>query len=151
MNHTLPMMISMNITPKQTNWDDPSLWLPYCFLLFMFSFGPCTYAVLEWETVIFNEQPSIAMSESSWKIVTEWAPEEELQTISGVELLIQQLSDIAARQRRDVELFHEKDVSSTFRDSSSFMAEGKIETKVPFFSTLLNMKKWFINVHYILE
>lgn len=41
------------------------LWLPYCFLLLMFSFGPHTYAVLVRDTVLFNEQTGLAMSESS--------------------------------------------------------------------------------------
>ncbi len=109
-----------------------SLWLPYCFLLFMFSFGPCTYTVLVRDKIFLTEQPGIAMSESSWKIVTEWAPEEEIQTISVVKLLIQQLSDISARHRRNAKIFHEKDVSSAFRDSPSFMVAGKIETKVLF-------------------
>jgi hypothetical protein len=81
------------------------------------------------------------MSESSWKIVTEWAPEDELQTISAMELLIHQLSDISARHQRDAKLFHVKDVYSAFRDPSSFMAAEKIETKVLFFSTLLSMTK----------
>jgi hypothetical protein len=80
------------------------------------------------DTVLFNEQPDIAISESSWKIVTEWAPEEELKTISSVELLIQQLSDIAARHRRDAKFFLEKDVSLAFQEYSSFMAAGKIRT-----------------------
>jgi len=102
-----------------------SLWLPYCFLL-IFSSGPFTSAVIVWDTVLFNEQPGIAMSESSWKIVTEWTPKEELQTISSVELLITQLSDIAARHRRDATSFHAKDVSNAFRDTSSFMAAGKL-------------------------
>jgi hypothetical protein len=68
------------------------------------------------------------MSESSWKIVTEWAQEEELQNISSVESLIQQLSGIAARHRRDAKFFLEKDVSLAFQEYSSFMAAGKIRT-----------------------
>ena len=73
--------------------------------------------------------------------MTEWAPEEELQTIISVELLIKQLSDIAACHRKDVMSFHATDVSSAFRDTSRFMAAEKIETKVLVFSTLLNMTK----------
>jgi hypothetical protein len=46
----------------------------------------------------------------------------------SVELLLKQLSDIAARHRRDAMSFHAKDVSTAFRDTSSFMAAGKIET-----------------------
>ncbi len=79
----------------------------------------------------------------------EWAPEEELQTISSVELLIQQLSDIAARHRRHAKFFLEKDVSLAFQDYSSFMVAGKIRTLVLFFST--HGKKFFIKVHYGLE
>ena len=107
--------------------------LPYYLLLLMVSSVPNTSAVIVRDTVLFNEQPGIAMSESSWKIVTKWTPKDELQTISSVELLITQLSDIAARHRRDATSFHAKDVSNAFRDTSSFMAAEKIETKVLFF------------------
>ena len=42
------------------------------FMLLLFTIGPSTSAVLLRDTVIFQEQPGIAMSESSWKLVMDW-------------------------------------------------------------------------------
>jgi hypothetical protein len=81
------------------------------------------------------------MSESSWKLVMDWTPHKEIQTINSVELLPSQLSEAAKRHRADADSFHKKDVRTSFRDTSSYVAAGKIETKVFFFSTLLNMTK----------
>ena len=81
------------------------------------------------------------MSESSWKLVMNWTPNKEIQTINSVELLLTQLSEAAKRHRADADSFHKKDVRTSFRDTSSYMAAEKIETKVFFFSTLLNMTK----------
>jgi hypothetical protein len=71
----------------------------------------------------------------------DWTPNKEIQTINSVELLLTQLSEAAKRHRADADSFHKKDVRTSFRDTSSYMTAGKIETKVFFFSTLLNMTK----------
>ena len=81
------------------------------------------------------------MSESSWKLVMDWTPNEKLHTINSVESLIAQLSEAAKRHRAVAFSFHEKDVRTSFRDTSSYTVAGKIDTKVYFFSTLLNMTK----------
>ena len=110
-------------------------------MLLLFTIGQSTSAVLLRDTVILKEQPGIAMSESSWKLVMDWTPNKEIQTINSVELLLTQLSEAAKRHRADADSFHKKDFRTSFRDTSSYMAAGKIETKVFFFSTLLNMTK----------
>jgi hypothetical protein len=115
--------------------------VPFGFL-FMFSLlGPSTSVILLRDTVIFQEQPGIAMSESSSKLVMDWTPNKELHTINSVGSLIAQLSDAAKRHRADAISLHKKNVRTSFRDTSSYMAADKIDTKVYFFSTLLNMTK----------
>jgi hypothetical protein len=83
----------------------------------------------------------MAMSESSWKLVMDWTPNKEIKTINSVEIILTQLSEAAKRHRADADSFHKKDVRTSFRDTSSYMAAGKIATRVFFFSTLLNMTK----------
>jgi hypothetical protein len=115
--------------------------VPFHFMLLLFTIGPSTSAVLLRDTVIFKEQPGIAMSESSWKLVMDWTPNKEIKTINSVEIILTQLSEAAKRHRADADSFHKKDVRTSFRDTSSYMAAGKIATRVFFFSTLLNMTK----------
>ena len=99
--------------------------------------------------MIFQEQPGMAMSESSWKLVMDWTPNEELHTINSVESLITQLSDAAKRHRADAISFHEKDVRASFRDTSSYTAADKIDTKVYFFFyTVEHDQDRSNNVHY---
>ena len=57
-------------------------------MLLLFTIGPSTSAVLLRDTVIFQEQPGIGMSESSWKLGMDLTPNKEIQTINSVELLL---------------------------------------------------------------
>jgi len=110
-------------------------------MFLLFTIGPSTSVVLLRGTVICQEQPGMAMSESSWKLVMDWTPNKEIKTINSVEIILTQLSEAAKRHRADADSFHKKDVRTSFRDTSSYMAAGKIATRVFFFSTLLNMTK----------
>jgi hypothetical protein len=82
------------------------------------------------DTVIFKDQPGIAISESAWTVVTDILLSDAELAVGAIEQHLSDLSQVAIKHRKDGVHFEKTDASSAWRDTTSFMAADKIDKRV---------------------
>ncbi|KZS03675.1 Uncharacterized protein APZ42_033546, partial [Daphnia magna] len=115
--------------------------LIYLLLLGTCNALPSKDGIIIRDTVIFKEQPSISISESSWTVVTDVLLHDAETAIAAVEDHLAKLSQVAHDHHMDGIKFEKDDVRTAWRDTTSFMAANKIDNQVRLMGRTLNDSK----------
>ncbi|KZS11578.1 Uncharacterized protein APZ42_023719 [Daphnia magna] len=152
-NDTLPLEKNMSETSLETSINPdlpprirrkPNLFMAgliYLLLLKICNALPSKDGIIIRDTVIFKEQPSISISESSWTVVTDVLLHDAETAIAAVEDHLAKLSRVAHAHHMDGTKFEKDDVRTAWRDTTSFMTANKIDNQVRLMGRTLNDSK----------